>query len=322
MAVAHLCHLVSCVSLNCPLANEGQTKLNKLNEVKSTIFSQNGNTPVFRYNSTQVNLHVIAIFHLCLGVKAELSGYLFENSQCISRSTSCSCKWKPSVHVAVQKSLTCLRANENWDFNLSDLRTGWRDTPSWNCNGIIQFVPVNTFTAVRSVSCIYLAGITLKLAPCGPPLVVVIKRSGAVLKGLVLCASSLSFSWVFLRPLQSPEPRPRVLVGAHQCSQLVSTSWPLALRNPFFFLFLLLAKYNTFYRTWPPSAGGCSLTPEGKHGKCSLPLSFRNVRKMIGLFYLNVWSTVSEYTQRFVRILFSFRLVLKMCQKNAKISAL
>lgn len=81
--------------------------------------------------------------------------------QPISSRTSCSCKWKPSVHVAVQTSLTCLWVNENWDFNRSDLRSGWQDTPCWKCNNIIQFGPVNTFTAVRSVSCIYLAGITL-----------------------------------------------------------------------------------------------------------------------------------------------------------------
>lgn len=65
----------------------------------------------------------------------------------------------------------------------SDLRIGWQDAPCWNFNYIIQFVPVNTFTAVRSVSCIYLAGITLEPDPCGPQLSTVIKWSAAVAEG-------------------------------------------------------------------------------------------------------------------------------------------
>lgn len=134
----------------------------------------------------------------------KLSSSLIENIQWVSTRTSCCCKWKSSVHVAVQKPLTCLWAKVNWDFNRSDLTTSWQDTPCWNCNSISQFVPVNTFTAVRSVSCIYLAGITL--GPCGSPLDIVIRRSAAVLQGLVLWTSSLSkrlglftppsYSWV------------------------------------------------------------------------------------------------------------------------------
>lgn len=95
----------------------------------------------------------------------ELSSSLIETIQWLSTRTSCCCKWKSSVHVAVQKPLACPRAKVNWDFNRSDLRTSWQDTLRWNRNSIIQFAPVNTFTAVRSVSCIYLAGITL--VPCG-----------------------------------------------------------------------------------------------------------------------------------------------------------
>lgn len=113
--------------------------------------------------------------------------------------------------------------------------------------------------AVRSVSCIYLAGITFKPASCGRPLGIVIKRSGAVLKGLVNTCTSFPQHTVgsFYTSLQSPEPR--VLVGAHQCSQLVSTSQPFAFRYPFF-LFFFLTKCSTVCGTQSPSVCVCCLT--------------------------------------------------------------
>lgn len=149
---------------------------------------------------------------------------------------------------------------------------------------------VNTSTAVRSASCIYLAGITLEPAPCGPPLGILIKRSAAVPKGPVSCTSSLSTRFgSFYAPLRTPEPRPRVLVGVHQCSQLVSTSWPLAFRSLFFLppfflrsvaLALSVARRHLQWAAAPSQ-------PEGKHGK-HFPASLfsRKVRTVIGLLVI------------------------------------
>ncbi len=150
------------------------------------------------------------------------------------------------LHVAVKKSLTCLCANKNCDFNRSDLRTSWQDTPCWNCNRIIQFVPVNTLTAVRSVSCVYLAGITLEYALCGSQLGIVKKRSAAVLQGCCYVRPPSAHGWVFLHPFQTLQSRLCVFVGISQCSQLVSTSWPLAFRNPFLLVKTCPLHTNSF----------------------------------------------------------------------------
>lgn len=69
------------------------------------------------------------------------------------------------MHVAVQEPLTCLPVcvNENRPQSRPQSGPGRQRAA---CRGlsttIIQFVPVNTFTAVRAVCCIYLAGITLE----------------------------------------------------------------------------------------------------------------------------------------------------------------
>lgn len=129
-------------------------------------------------------------------------------------------------------------------------------------------MPVNTFTAVRSASCIYLAGITLKLAPCGLPLSIVIKRSGAVLQGLlVLCTSSLStrsFYTPSFKLLSQGVVFWLALIG------VVSWSAHLGLSEIHFYFFFLM-KCGIVCGTQTLTVGGSCFTPEGKHGKCSLP---------------------------------------------------
>lgn len=147
----------------------------------------------------------------------------------------------------MQKSLTCLRANENWYFNRSDLRNSCQSKAPWNFNNIIQFAPLNTFSTVRSVSCVYLAGITLTgcaVWPMGP----IIKRH-CVPKGDGVMSTAL-----FLCSLRTPEPRSYVLAGTHQHSQLVITSF----KNPLSLFFSFSS--SSFSIHW-----GVALSVKQKH---------------------------------------------------------
>lgn len=116
-------------------------------------------------------------------------------------------------------------------------------------------MPVNTFSAVRSESCVYLAGITFGPASCCPSLCIVIKRSGAE---LVLYTSSLS-------------PPPNTWAEAECFAwRLVSLSAHLShslLEMPF--SFFLMKRCTVYGAQTPPP-----LHPKANSKECSLLLLF------------------------------------------------
>lgn len=85
----------------------------------------------------------------------------------------------------------------------------------------------------------------------------------------------------------------------------------LLLEIPFFF-FLFLTRCNTVYDTKCQSIWQLLSNPRGinmENISASASLVFRNVRKMIGLFYSNVWNVNMQW--------FEFRC--QMLDKNMKI---